>query len=127
MSEKGFQHLLFLQLLLPEPPRLSAHGTLLAHILLRFQPLHHALHVKGVTTLSPDRRAVIARVLLPRAAGLVRIPTYTANLRAESAADGRHDSGCMMRRAHLIVNLPTPDRHTVPFLYLHLHIPGTNR
>ena len=89
-------------------PDLSAHGALLPDVLLRLEPAHDALHVEGVATGAPQRRAVIAGVLDAWAARLER---HAANA------------------AHILVNLPLPHCHAVPAIHLDLHrpLPGPSK
>lgn len=95
-----FFSILSCRLTLFKLPLLPAHGALLLH-LLRVQPLQDAVHVEAVWALTPDQWAVISR----------NFTVWTAAIK-RSSADA----------AVLIVGHPEPWCHTVPLLYLHLHI-----
>jgi hypothetical protein len=46
-----------------EFPLLAAHGAMLLHLLLCFEPLEDAVHVEAVRALAPHQRAVVTRHL----------------------------------------------------------------
>lgn len=59
---------------------LATQRTLLLDVLLRLQPLHHALEVKGMSADAEHRRTVVAGELDSRAAGLEGGPADAADV-----------------------------------------------
>ena len=82
-----------------ELPFLSAHGTLLIH-LLAIEPLHDAVDVKAMGALSPHERTVVAGEFAVRTAA---VKSHATNATV------------------IVVGHPFPHGHPRPVLYFHLH------
>ena len=101
-------------------PSRTTQGTYLFHILLRFQPLHNTLHMKCMSTCSPQRWTVIPRIFNIRCTCFKCHSAYSTYLQLYK--NHTNKINYIKNSTYIFIYSPFPYSGCMPSLYLYLHL-----